>query len=291
MLLVVLAAAAQTARNAAQRSLVASAGTLGATLTRFAWGLPFAAAWVGVLHARGHDWPSLNPVYLGWVAAGALTQLAGTAFLLAAMKERNFVVSVAYSKTDVLQVAVLGAVLLHEIPGVGTLVAMAVATGGVLLLSLPARAGAVEWGGAAAGWGIASGAGFAIAAVAYRAAALALPGTSPWVSGAWTVLCAQVIQTVLLGGWLAWRAPQALGALARAWRVSAAAGATGAAASVGWFTAYAMTTAANVRTLGLVEMLFSYAVGRGLLRERLRGAEVAGLLLLGAGLLAMFAVA
>jgi len=284
--LVLWAALAQTARNAAQRSLVARAGTLGATLSRFAWGLPFAGAWVLVLHqVAGHAVPAFGPAYFAWTAVGALTQLAATAFLLAAMKERNFVVGVAYSKTDVLQVALFGALLLHELPGGWTLVAMGLASAGVLLLSLPARSGHAGWAGSAALWGLASGANFAIAAVAYRAAALALPGASAWVAGGWTVLWAQLLQSLVLGAWLAWRAPGALRAMAGAWRVSTAAGAAGAAASIGWFTAYALTTAANVRTLGLVEMLFSYLVSHRLLREKLRGAEVAGLVLLTGGLL------
>ena len=41
--IVLAAAGAQTIRNASQRSLVKSAGTLAATFVRFAYGLPFAA--------------------------------------------------------------------------------------------------------------------------------------------------------------------------------------------------------------------------------------------------------
>jgi multidrug transporter EmrE-like cation transporter len=38
-----------------------------------------------------------------------------------------------------------------------------------------------------------------------------------------------------------------------------------------------------VRTLALVEVLFSYAVGRGVLRQKVAGHEVAGLVLVVAG--------
>src|SRR3982750_3473031 len=101
-------ALAQTARNAAQRSLVAQAGTLGATLARFLYGLPFAAAWVIVLHALPATAAAVarfNAPYLAWLMRGAMSQLAAPACLLAAMKQRNFVVGVAFSKTDALQVA------------------------------------------------------------------------------------------------------------------------------------------------------------------------------------------
>ncbi|MGZ5180005.1 MAG: EamA/RhaT family transporter [Ramlibacter sp.] len=293
--IVLWAALAQTARNAAQRSLVARAGTLGATLARFLYGLPFAAAWVAALHAlpaTSPPLPDFGAAWLAWVVLGALGQLAATAFLLAAMKQRNFVIGVAYSKTDALQVALFATLFLGELPGPATLLAMALATAGVVLLSLPAKAptpAAAGWGGTAAAFGLASGAGFALSAVGYRGAALALPGASPWLSGAWGVLCAQAIQSLLLGGWMAWRTPQALRALASAWRVSLAAGAAGAAASIGWFTAFALTTAANVRTLGLAEVVFSYLVSHRLLRERLAPAETGGLALVLAGLLALFA--
>jgi drug/metabolite transporter (DMT)-like permease len=294
--IVLWAALAQTARNAAQRSLVAQAGTLGATLARFLYGLPFAAAWVLALHAlpaTAAAIPAFHAGYFGWLLVGALGQLAATAFLLAAMKERNFVIGVAYSKTDALQVALFATLFLAELPGWPTLLAMGLATAGVVLLSLPARQPAAGWWsreawvGRAAWWGLASGAGFAFSAVGYRGAALQLPDVSPWLAGGWGVLWAQAIQSLLLGGWLAWRSPQSVRATAAAWRVSVVAGAAGALASIGWFTAFALTTAANVRTLGMVEVVFSYLVSRRLFREKLATMEQFGLGLVVLGLMAL----
>jgi drug/metabolite transporter (DMT)-like permease len=292
--IVLWAALAQTARNAAQRSLVAQAGTLGATLARFLYGIPFAGAWVLALHA----WPgSTTPLphfgvaYFGWLVLGALGQLAATAFLLAAMKQRNFVIGVAYSKTDALQVALFGSLFLRELPAAVTLLAIALATSGVVMLSLPQKKGVTvdghAWTSRAAWYGLASGAGFALSAVGYRGAALQLPEVSAWVAGGWGVLLAQTLQTILLGGWLALRSPDALRATVSAWRISTVAGACGALASIGWFTAFALTTAANVRTLGMVEVVFSYLVSRRLLREKLARVEQGGLALVVAGLLAL----
>lgn len=291
--IVLWAALAQTARNAAQRSLVAQAGTLGATLARFLYGIPFAAACVLLLHAlpaTAAPVPAFGGAYFGWLLLGAVGQLAATAALLAAMKQRNFVVGVAYSKTDALQVALFGSLFLHELPAAVTLLAMALATAGVVLLSLPQKGPHLEgraWTSAAAWYGLASGAGFALSAVGYRGAALQLPGVPPWLTGAWGVLLAQSLQTVLLGGWLALKAPAALRATVTAWRVSTVAGAAGALASMGWFTAFALTTAANVRTLGMVEVVFSYLVSRRFLREKLVRMEQGGLALVVVGLLAL----
>lgn len=292
--IVLWAALAQTARNAAQRSLVAQAGTLGATLARFLYGIPFALVWVVLLHAipaTDGPVPHFHFAWLAWLLLGAVSQLAATALMLATMKQRNFVIGVAYSKTDALQVALFSTLLLHELPGWVTLLAMALATAGVVMVSLPQTRGAPggvrAWTGRAALFGLASGACFAFSAVGYRGAALQLPGVSPWLAGGWGVLWAQTIQTLLLGGWLLLRSPQALRATASAWRVSTVAGAAGALASIGWFTAMAITSASNVRTLGMVEVVFSYLVSRRLLREKLTAVEQAGLALVLAGLLTL----
>jgi uncharacterized membrane protein len=107
------------------------------------------------------------------------------------------------------------------------------------------------------------------------------------LAGAWGVLWAQAAQSVLLGGWLALRSPESLRAIVSAWRVSTIAGAAGALASIGWFTAFAMTSAAIVRTVGMVEVVFSYLVSRRFMHEKLAPAEQAGLVLVLVGLVAL----
>ena len=139
---VLFAAAAQTVRNTAQRSLTAQIGTLPATLVRFLYGLPFALIYLLVLyglHDRAHGLPQFSWAYLGWIVLGAFFQVAATATLLLAMKERNFAVAVTLSKSEVLQVALFGAVFLAEWPSLNMWGAMALATAGVMMLSLPPR--------------------------------------------------------------------------------------------------------------------------------------------------------
>ena len=88
---------------------------------------------------------------------------------------------------------------------------------------------------------------------------------------------AQSLQTLGLGGYIARTNPAGLAATFRAWRVSLLAGSMGAAASLAWFTAYAMQGAAAVRTLGMVEVLFSYIVSRRVFSESLSPAEKLGM--------------
>jgi hypothetical protein len=113
--IVLAAAAAQTVRNAAQRSLVASVGTLPATLVRFVYGLPFAVlALVAIAASIQAPLPSPHLAFVAWVGLGAVAQLAATAFLIGAMEQRSFVVAVAYSKTELMQIGVYSIVLLSE---------------------------------------------------------------------------------------------------------------------------------------------------------------------------------
>jgi uncharacterized membrane protein len=65
-------------------------------------------------------------------------------------------------------------------------------------------------------------------------------------------------------------------AVMRAWRPSLFAGFMGALASELWFMAFALATAASVRTLGLVEVLFAQAVSSLIFRQPVTLREVAG---------------
>jgi drug/metabolite transporter (DMT)-like permease len=291
ILITIGAAGAQTLRNAAQRSLTGSLGTLGATLVRFLYGLPFALLWlVAVGSIWGLDLPRPNAAFAGWVLVGAVAQILATGLLLRVMAERNFTLGVAYSKSEIIQVAAFGLVFLGDSVSMAATAAIALGTVGVLLLS-PARADRplrgllVGWTARPAQLGLASGTGFALAAVGFRGATLALGDTSFLMAAAYALVAAQCLQTLLLGGWLVLRDATAIMAILRAWRASLVAGFMGAVASGGWFTAMAIEPAAHVRTLGLIELLFSYTVSRRVFRERLTRRELLGVALLALALI------
>ncbi|MDX1375490.1 MAG: EamA/RhaT family transporter [Burkholderiales bacterium] len=284
------AAFAQTLRNAAQRHLTRELGTLGATLVRFLYGLPFAALWLWlVARAGGYALPAASGSFAFWVTLGAVAQIAATAFLLATMQERNFALGVAYSKTEIIQVAIFGLAFLGDPVSAATALAVLLGTLGVLLLApadkaRPLASLAAGWTSRAALLGLASGAGFALSAIGYRGAALALGETPFLMAAAATLVVAQAMQTVLLGGWLFWRSREVVVRVFRAWRASLFAGFMGATASAGWFTAFTLETAAHVRTLGLAELVFSLAVARRFFSEKLTPLELAGIGMLACGI-------
>lgn len=285
--LTLFAAAAQTVRNTAQRHLTAELGTLGATLVRFLYGMPVLALWLClVLLVGGHPHPTLTLAFGGWVVVAALSQMAGTALLLRAMEERSFAIGLVYSKSEVIQVALFSVLFLGEAISMLAIAAIVVATLGVVLLS--PRPPAVDgtrrsWADPAALYGLASGSAFAISVVGYRGANLALEAGSPFLAAAETLFWSQLLQAVLLTAWLLARNPSIVLGVLRQWRVSVFAGVAGASASLANVTALALAPASQVRTLILIEVVFSYFVSRRVFRESTNRRELAGIVLVMVG--------
>ena len=281
------AAGAQTVRNAVQRGVTKTAGLLPATFIRFFYGLPFAVAMlVGIAMAGTAPVPEASVPFVAWVALGAVSQVVAMIFFLAAMAQRSFVVAVVFTKTEVLQIGIYSVLFLGESLSVVAMVAIVLSTVGVVMLSgkPAAEQGSASWFSKGALLGLASGAAFAIASVGYRGAMLTMPDVSPWLAGAYGLVWAQSIQTFILGAYLLARDRGGLLKVMADWRVSSMAGLFGALASMGWFTAYAMRSAVDVRIVALVEVLYSYAVSRRLFKEHVAFVELAGMALVLVGI-------
>jgi drug/metabolite transporter (DMT)-like permease len=277
----VLAALGQVFRNAMQKELTAVLGTVGATHVRFLFGLPFALLFLGiVLVATELPLPPMNAAMVAWTAAAAFAQIAATALLLATMQARSFVVTTAYAKTEPVQVAVFGLAFLGDKVTAGQGLAILIATTGVLTVSWPRSKAEEGFSWKPAALGIASGALFAIAAIGYRGGILALGAPNFVVGATTTLVLGLVMQTVMLTAYLALADRPVLLAIFRAWRPSLFAGFMGAFASQMWFLAFALETAAKVRTLALVEILFAQVLSRNLFKQSVASREMAGILLI-----------
>lgn len=285
------AALAQVLRNGAQAGLTRKIGTLGATQVRFVFGLPFAlaflASWVAL---TGESLPRLPPSALGWCAVGAVSQIAATALMLLVMRDRAFGVAYAYIKTEPVLVAVFGALFLHEMLPAAGVVAVVIVTLGVLVAAIrPGDFGKLFAEARPALTGIGAGALFGLSAVAFRGSIGNVPEGS-FVIRSLTMLAVSLgLQTALLGIWLGLRDREAFLASLREWRGSLFAGLLGALASAGWFTAFSLTAAANVRTLALVEIPAAALVSYRVSGRRLQVHEAVGFMMvaLGVGLLVL----
>lgn len=289
----IAAAFLQNVRSALQKHLKGMMGTTGATFVRFGFGFPFAVLFVFCLNRfAGYPLPEANRAFLIWVLVGGLSQIAATALLVHLFAFRNFAVGTAYSRTEPAQAAIFGLIFLGETVSSGVIGAIAMSVLGVMLISVAHTGG---------GWralltsvtshtaliGLASGTCFGVSAVAYRAASLALAGPNFMMQAAFTLAYVTVFQTLIMVAWMAWREPGQFSAIKKAWRPSLVVGVSGACASFGWFMAMTLQQAAVVKSLAQIELLFTFASSVFFFGERINRLEIAGCLLIVAGIVAL----
>lgn len=279
-----VAAAAQTTRNAMQRNLTEKIGTVGATQVRFFYGFPFALVFLaGVLAATGEPLPGGSRAFWGFSLVGALTQILATALMLAAMRTRSFSVITALLKTEAVQMALFGAIVLGDHLSLAAVLAIVIATVGVILMTFRPKRGDFERPDPKPILlGLGAAAVFAFAALGYRGAILALDSGSFLTRATTALAVGLALQTAFLTAWMLLFDRGVLRAILREWRSSMLAGFFGAVASQFWFIGFALTPAANVRTLALVEILMAQLVSHRLAQATSRQ-EIAGMVLVVAG--------
>lgn len=291
-----IAAVFQPWRTAVQRRVSKDLSINAAGLVRYLYGLPFAlammAAYQFVLFPGA--FPPLGPWFLVYCLAGGLAQIVATNLLLMAFDHRNFVVGTAYSKTEAVQGALLSIALLGERLNLLSWIGIALGVAGVMILSADNKRMSPNelfraLGQPGARYGIASGFFFALTAIAIRSATVQVE-TEDHVRAALIVLAVTVaLQTLMQGGLLVWRERDQVAAVFRTWRVSGQVGLLSALGSACWFTGFATAPVALVRVVGQIEVAFTMAFGHFYLGERVSRGEVAGLILVTAGVVAALA--
>lgn len=289
----IAAAFGQNLRSALQKHLRGRLSTMGATLVRFSYGMPFALLYlVGLVTVFDLPLPSPNPTFALFVVIGGVAQILATALLLLTFGYRNFAVGTTYSKTETLQTALFGILVLGDVLSLPVVLAILISLAGVVLLSVArTEAGFRDLLGGltsrVALIGIAAGAAFGVSAVSYRAASLSLGGDGFLVQAAFTLACVIVLQTALMAVYLQLREPGQLEATLDAWRTALWVGLSGMLASAGWFTAMTIQNAAHVRALGQVELVFTFIAAHFFFGERSNRLEIGGILLVVAGILVL----
>ena len=293
----IFAAFCQNLRSAVQKHLKGVLSNTGATFSRFGYGFPFLVVYVLALHyGAGMEWPEPNAAFVIYGLVGGVTQIGATFCLVWLFSFRDFAVGTTYSKTETVQAALFGLVILGDGVDLAGTVAIFVSLIGVMLLSTAKSE--LDWRRLWLGWtertaliGIFSGTLFGISAVTFRAASLSLgdpdSGGGPGflMQAGFTLAFVILAQTIGMALWMAWREPGQLGAVLRSWRWASLAGLAGAVSSIGWFTAMTLQNVAYVRALGQIELVFTFAAGLFIFKERSTRLEVAGILLVVAGIL------
>ena len=279
------AALLQTWRTAMQQKLRGVLSVNAAGFVRYLYAIPTGALLLLLYTAlTGHALPVANAAFLANAAVGGLGQIFGTSLLIMAFGYRNFAVGTAYAKTEAVQGALLAWIILGEALPPLAWIGIGVGVGGVLVLSLAGRglkraellAATLQ---PAAICGLGAGLCFAFTTILIKRANFALGGPDLIHQALYTLVVTNVLQTLMQGSWLAVREPDQLKKSFSTWRSSAWVGTLSACGSACWFTAFALAPVALVRSVGQVEMVFTLAFSRFYLRERVRNADVVGLLL------------
>ena len=293
-----LAASAQAMRTGGQKHLTRHLGTLAVTLVRFAFGLPFAAAYFTVLLVVfDKDIPSLSLAFLAYCLAGSLGQIVATLMLIYLFSLRNFAVGTTYARTEAFLTAVVGALFFGEFINLLGWLAIGISVAGVVIITV-ARTAYDRGGGAiarlinpSAAVGLTSGLGFALASLFIRRASLSLGEDGFMFPAAVTLVTVIVIQCTLLGAYLLIAQRDQFAIIVRQWKVGVFVGATSTLGSIGWFTAFTMQNAGFVKALGQIEFIFTLAISVLFFKEKSSRGELTGMALVVAGIVALLAVA
>ena len=289
----IAAAFFQNLRSAVQRHLKSELSDMGAASVRFLYACPFALAWLVLLTLGfGLDLPRPSAPFVAWIITGSIAQITFTFLLMWLFSFSNFTVGTALSKTEVIQVVVLEAILLRElISGLAT-AAVVIATAGVLIMT--AGKSELSVASLASGLrqkstviGLACGFFLGLSAVLFRGAALSLEGDSILATSAYTLAVATVFQSIVMLAWLYCREPGQITGTITHWRRCATVGFAGWIASICWFIAFTMTNAAFVRALGQIELLFTFLASVLIFREKVSRKEIVGVMLLVVGIVVL----
>jgi len=281
----------QNLRSALQKHLKAHLSTAGATYVRFFYAWPFSLLYLwGLMHFGGFELPRLNTLFFIYCVLGGASQILFTFLLVWLFSFRNFAAGTIYSKTETVQVAVLGLLILGDPLSIGAVIAIFVSLIGVLALSVAETR--ITFGnlvtslyGKTTLIGLACGASLGASVVFFRGAALALGGEGFLMQAATALTVAVVIQTITMGIYLALREPGQLKAVLVHWRPSLSVGVAGALASICWFSAFTLQNAAYVRALGQIELVFTILISTIFFREKIKSLELVGIFFIVAGIL------
>ena len=280
------AAFMQNLRSALQKHIKGKLSTGGAAYVRFCYAWPFAVVTlVAVSIVGGYPIPPINGTFLIYCSLGGIAQILFTFLLVYLFSLRNFAVGTTYSKTEVMQVAILGFILLGDTVTVTGVAAIGIGMVGVMALAVAQTA--ISWKNLITSLferstliGLLSGGFLGASVVLFRGASIALGDGGVLPRASLTLAVALVIQTLIMGIYLLLREPGQMRAVARHWRPGLSVGTAGFLGSAGWFIAFTLQNAAYVRAVGQVELVFTFIASIFFFKERTKAMEFFGIALI-----------
>ncbi len=279
-----LAATMQAIRTAGQKQLSGKLNSMATTAVRYVYALPFAWGYLWwMLEFREVSVPTLNNDFLSYALIACVTQIIGTACLVAAFRYKNFAVATSLAKTEAIQVAIVGALLFAAPLSVMGWFSVIVGVIGVFFVSKVKFNTREMFAGsdAVSGllFGLGAGLGLAITTLLIRESSLAL-NTDLLVSAAITLVFMITVQTIISLFYVYFQDKKQLALMLINWRLCLFVGVTSVLGSIGWFTATSFQTAAYVKALGQVEFFITLALTYRLFKEKITLIEYIGMLLI-----------
>ena len=289
-IIAIIGATAQSLRTVCQKILIPRTGELGASFSRFVYGILFAWIWTFAICLKtGASLPEMNMLFFAFVGFAAILQIAFTILLIMMFNHRNYAIGIALSKTEILQTALLEAILIGYVASFSTLFAIIIGLVGIALLSYQkieiANGHKVHLFFSPSHFlGIGSGAALALANIFYFKATILLEGDL-LLDASFTAAIAITMQTIILGTYLILKQPEQLMLCLANWRIGIFIGITAAVSTAAWFMAFAMFHLGAVRAIGQIELIISILFSWFFLREKITLLEVIGISVLGTSII------
>ena len=294
ILAAIFAAACQTARSAFQKNMITRLGDYGAAYIRFCYALPFTSIiWFVWVNIPGNSIPTLSFYSIILCFLGSIFQILFTYVLMKVFSHKSFAAGIAFSKTEVILIAFLEVIILNVFFSFPLMIGITLGVLSVLFLSYARKAKSIletirlllnSVSSLGTLIGLLSGLLLAASVVTFRMSIISIDGPlldrSLFIS-----FIAIIFQTILVGLYLLLFKKDQLFAVIKFWRPSLPAGLCGTGATFGWFVAFGLTTAAEVRAVGQIELIFSILISIIFFREKIRKTELFGIILLGISIL------
>ena len=278
----IFAAACQTARSAFQKNMIPRLGDYGAAYIRFCYALPFTSLiWLIWINIPGNSIPTLSFYSIILCFLGSIFQILFTYVLMKVFSHKSFAAGIAFSKTEVILIAFLEVIILNVFFSFPLMIGIMLGVLSVLFLSYARKAKTIletiklllsSVSSLGTFIGLLSGLLLAASVVTFRMSIISIDGPlldrSLFIS-----FIAIIFQTILVGLYLFLFKKDQLLAVIKFWRPSLPAGLCGTGATFGWFVAFGLTTAAEVRAVGQIELIFSILISIIFFREKIRKTE------------------
>ena len=293
VLITAIASLSQTLRSVFQKNLIEDVGVLASAYSRFIFALPFVAL-LSVLFLDTRELVILkNFSSTTWffLIAASICQILFTIVLIKLFTLRSFAIGVAFSKTEVIQTALLEIIIVGFILTSQVLLAIIIGFMGMLFMSKQKLIGNLGYNTLffkQVTLGVSCGIFLGLSSVLYKVALDSVTSELIYKKVLILSCLALVFQSAIFGIYiLVAEGTQNALKLMLTWKRGLPVGFFASVATFCWFYAFSLADATLVRAVGQLEIVFSVFLSVIFYKERITGFELIGMSLITISILAL----